>query len=68
MRPIDNSLLTPEERLSEVATILATGVQRLSIRVIASNPALADTPDAPEKLISPDLEVSDETVLSVHNG
>lgn len=32
MRPFDDSLLTPDERRSEVASILAAGVLRLSAR------------------------------------
>ena len=37
MRPIDDpSFLTPEERLSEVATIMAVGVLRLHARAALS--------------------------------
>ena len=67
MRPIDDpSFLTPDERLSEVASILAAGVLRLRARA-----ALSDDNPGPRK--SPDsgpagLEVSGETVLSVHTG
>ena len=67
MRPIDDpSSLTPDERLSEVATILAGGILRLYARS-----ALPCDDPGPEK--SPNsgpagLEVSEETVLSVHSG
>jgi len=67
MRPFDDpSFLTPDERLCEVAGILAAGVLRLHARVALSGDDLG-----PEK--SPDsgaagLEVSEETVLSVHSG
>lgn len=67
MRTFDDpSFLTPDERLSEVAAILAGGVLRLY-----SRSALSCDDPGPEK--SPNsgpagLEVSDETVLSVHSG
>ena len=70
MRSIDDpALLTPDQRLAEVASILAAGVLRLHTR--------AAIPDTPEQLLapgnlgksdSPGLEVPGETVLSVHNG
>ena len=70
MRSIDDpAFLTPDQRLAEVASILAAGVLRLHAR--------AAIPDDPEQLVapgnlgksgSPRLEVFDETVLSVHNG
>jgi hypothetical protein len=60
----DPSSLTPDERFSEVARILAAGILRLHARA-----ALSGSNPGPEK--SPDsapagLEVSEETVLSVH--
>ena len=67
MRTFDNpSFLTPDERLSRVAAILAGGVLRLHTRA-----ALSGDDPVPEK--SPNsgpagLEVSEETVLSVHSG
>ena len=67
MRPIDDpSFLTLNERLSEVAAILAGGVLRLH-----AGAALSGDHSAPEK--SPDSgpagrEVSEETVLSGHCG
>ncbi len=61
MRPIDDpSSLTPDERFTEVARILAAGILRLYTRA-----ALSENP--PESGSS-GLEVPDETVLSVHNG
>lgn len=65
MRPInDPSFVTPDERLSEVASILAAGVLRLHAR-----PAIPG--DDLGRGISPDsgpagLEGSKETVLSVY--
>jgi hypothetical protein len=67
MRPIDDPFsLTPDERFSEIAAILAGGVLRLHARA-----ALAGESSVPKE--SPDfspagLEVSEETVLSVHCG
>ena len=67
MRPFDDSCsLTPDERLSEVAGILAAGVLRLYARA-----ALPGDDPGPEK--SPNsgpagLEVSGKTVLSVQRG
>jgi len=64
MRPFESpDLLTPNERLSEVANILATGILRLHTRA-----ALPDTPKNLSNSTSPRLELPDETVLSVHNG
>lgn len=67
MRPIDNpSSLTPDERLSEVAAILAGGFLRLHVRAALSggNPA----PENPPNSDRAGLEVSEETVLTVHSG
>ena len=67
MRPInDATFLTPEERLSEVASIMAAGV--LLLRASAALPG-----DDPAPEILPDswptcLEVPPKTVLSVHTG
>lgn len=61
----DAARLTPDERLREVATILAAGVLRLRRR------AALPTDDAtkkPPELASAGLEVFEETVLSVHTG
>lgn len=69
MRPIDDSLLTPDERRAEVAAILAAGVLRLSAKLLSA--ADASQYSAPKNLAESAtscLEVPDETVLSVHNG
>ena len=70
MRSIDDPAhLTPDQRLAEVASILAVGVLRLHMR--AAIPEDAEQLPAPENLEksdSPGLEVPGETVLSVHNG
>jgi hypothetical protein len=69
MRPIDDSLLTPDERRSEVATIMAAGVLRLCARTLpATDAASHSAPENPAESASSCLEVPDETVLSVHNG
>jgi hypothetical protein len=83
MRPIDDPFsLAPDERFSEIAAILAGGVLRLHARAALSGDDVrrneGDSPifverksgQSPE---SPDfspagLEVSEETVLSVHCG
>lgn len=69
MRPIDDSLLTPDERRSEVANILAAGVLRLCARTLPATevPSQSD-PEIPTDFAFSCLEVPEETVLSVHNG
>jgi hypothetical protein len=67
MRPFDDpSFLTPDERLSEVASILAAAVLRLHARaaLFGDDPGRGIPPDSG----SGGLEVSDETVLSVQRG
>jgi hypothetical protein len=70
MRPeLDPSDLTPHDRLSEVARLLAAGVLRLLDRP-AQAATLAEQP-APENLdeVTRDcLELPGETVLSVQDG
>ena len=67
MRPIDDpSFLTPDERLSEVASILAAGVLRL--RASAALPGDDPNPEIPPDSWPTCLEVPAETVLSVHTG
>lgn len=69
MRPFDDSLLTPDERRSEVANILAAGVLRLC--AWKQRAANATTENSQENLLesaSSCLEVPAETVLTVHNG
>jgi hypothetical protein len=61
----DAALLSADERLREVASILAAGVLRLRQR------AALPTDDAQTKSTKSSaagLEVPDETVLSVHTG
>ena len=62
MRPIDDaSFLTAEGRLTQVAAILAAGILRLH--------ALTDSrSENPPTSARAGLEVSSETVLSVHRG
>ena len=70
MRPIDDpTSLTPDERLAEVAGILAAGVLRLHTRM-ALSPDVAGLSGRKNlaESAAPGLEVPDETVLSVHNG
>ena len=67
MRPIDDpSFSTPDERRSEVASILAAGVLRLRAR--AALPGADPAPEKPPESAITCLEVLDETVLSVHSG
>jgi hypothetical protein len=71
MRPIDNpSRLTPDERLSEVAGILAAGILRLRARAaLPEEPGDSDDPENRDERGVSCLEVSAETVLSVnHDG
>jgi hypothetical protein len=57
--------MTPEQRLREVASILAVGVLRLRDR--AALPP-ADKEENAAESPAAGLEVPDETVLSVHTG
>ena len=67
MRSFDDpSTLTPDERLSEVASILAAGVLRLHAGAALSGDHLG--PEKPPNSGPTGLEVSGETVLSVHRG
>lgn len=69
MRPIDDFLLTPDERRSEVASIFATGVLRLCARTLPDTDAASHSaPENPAESASACLEVPAQTVLSVHNG
>lgn len=61
----DTARLLPDQRLREVAAILAAGVLRLRQRA-ALPPEKAK--ENPARLSAAGLEVSDETVLSVHTG
>jgi hypothetical protein len=67
MRSFDDpSFLTPDERLSEVASIMAAGVLRLHARAALSGHDLG--PEKSPNSGRPGLEVSEETVLSVQRG
>jgi hypothetical protein len=69
MRPFDDSSLTPDERRSEVARLLAAGVLRLHAwKQRAADPACDSASENPSESASSYLEVPAETVLSVHNG
>jgi len=61
----DAARLTPDERLREVASILAIGVLRLRQRAALPTD---DAPKKPAELPAAGLEVPDETALSVHTG
>jgi hypothetical protein len=61
--------LTADERLRAVAAILAAGVLRLRIRAtLPSPPSEYLTPNILPESDQNCLEVSEETVLSVHVG
>ena len=67
MRSIDDPFsLTPDERFSKIAAILAGGVLRLHARAALSGDDLGR--DKSPDFDLPGLEVSEETVLSVHCG
>ena len=70
MRPFDDpSSLTPDQRRAAVSNILAAGILRLQTRAALSpNSAGLSIPKNLAESASSCLEVSDETVLSVHNG
>ena len=61
----DAALLSPDERLREVASILAAGVLRLRQRTALPT---FDAKKKPVELPAAGLEVPDQTVLSVHTG
>lgn len=70
MRPFDDpSSLTPDDRRSEVAGILAAGILRLHTRAaLPDRPTDLSATEKPVKSAAPGLEVLDETVLSVYSG
>jgi hypothetical protein len=57
--------LSPDERLGEIAAILAAGLLRLDQR--AALPA-EESPENPPKTLPEGLELSRQTRLSVHCG
>jgi hypothetical protein len=65
MRSFDDpSSMTPDERFSEIAAILAGGVLRLHARAAFSN----NNPEKSSDSATSGLEVPEKTVLSVHCG
>lgn len=69
MRPHDDpAAMTADERLREVAAILAAGILRLRSRAALPDPGQLSGPKNPPKSGQDCLEVSGETVLSVHRG
>jgi hypothetical protein len=71
MRPTDDpSSLTPDERFTAVAGILATGVLRLHTRAALpeNEPKPDQITDIPSQSGHACLDVSEKTVLSVHSG
>ena len=70
MRPFeDHSSLTPDQRRAAVPNILAAGTLRLQTRAALSDETRElPSPENPEDSANTSLEVSGQTVLSVHNG
>ena len=69
MRQIEPpSQLTPDQRRREIAGILATGVARLRQRRREIGEAAAESSKTAREPATACLEVSGETVLSVHTG
>lgn len=69
MRPHDDpAAMTADERLREVAAILAAGILRLRSRAALPDLGKHSGPKNPPESGQDCLEVSGETVLSVHRG
>jgi hypothetical protein len=70
MRPHDEpAAQTCDERLREVAAILAAGILRLHSRAaLPADPAQHSGPENPPESGQDCLEVPGKTVLSVHTG
>jgi hypothetical protein len=66
MRPDDPSLLTPNERRTELAAIFAAGILRLRSR--AALPGVSSPSEISPESATACLEVPTETVLSVIHG
>lgn len=64
----DTLAMTPERRRQEVACILAGGILRLHARAALAGPGTLSAPEKPGNSAEDCLEVSAETVLSVHTG
>jgi len=68
MHPMDDpTQLSPDQRRREIAGILAQGVLRLRHARMLACESTAPLPNPPE-FSAGRLEVSEETVLSVHTG
>jgi len=70
MRPFHDPLfLTPEQRIQQIASLLARGLQRhRSCSQVSPSPEENSSPKNPLESGPGDLELSPETVLSVHKG
>jgi hypothetical protein len=70
MRPHDDpAAMTADERLREVAAILAAGILRFRSRAaLPADPGQHCGPKNPLESGPDRLELPDETVLSVHTG
>ncbi len=69
MRPHDLALVSPDERIRELARILALGVLRLRARAaLPTDPAPHPAPENLPKSSTDYLAVGAETRLSVHVG
>jgi hypothetical protein len=69
MSPFNDAAdLSAEERRHQVAAILAMGVLRLIRRRRATGEPVPSSPKISGEFSATCLEVSDETVLSVHTG
>ncbi len=64
----DPTELSPEQRRRELAGIFAIGVARLRQRRLLVGEPAAPPPETAPKSAASCLEVSGETVLSVHTG
>jgi len=67
--PTDPAILTPEQRLAEVAAILATGVLRLRRRcALPATPPPVGNLQNPQESGEPGLELRGQTRLHVQRG
>jgi hypothetical protein len=60
--------ISPNQRLRELAGILAVGVTRVRQRRLQTGEPAAPSPETATELAASCLEVPGETVLSVHTG
>jgi hypothetical protein len=67
--PLDPTSLTPDERLRELAALLARGLLRLhERRLLPGADGPTSPPEKPPESVSNCLELPGETRLSVHTG